>query len=735
MAKAHRNSLQPGQKVQWFEVVKILGQGGFGITYLALDTNLDQKVAIKEYLPIELSVRESDSSVHPLSEDHHGTFKWGLDRFITEAKTLAKFHHPNIVQVFTVFEANNTAYIVMRFEEGQSLQEIITRRKTLEEAELLKILIPLLGGLEIVHAQGFIHRDIKPANIFVREDGSPVLIDFGSARQALGVETQTLTSLVSPGYAPFEQYTSKSDKQGPWTDIYGLGATLYRAVSGRSPQDAVDRSESIIHTNADIFVPATEVGTGKYSERFLAAINWALAFRPQDRPQTVAAWRDSFGQWPAEASEARTVAVPEQQPDQAISTQETVLQDVETEVADATDETTVVVADEPKSEHSRKWLTITVMILVAIIAVGAFVLFSSNRVDKPVIASADDPRQEPKLASQAHVDDLRAPETAIQAQVVPVTEVSAGSAVAEVVTDLEEPSVVPDAADTQARSTETTKRVAEGVPEERLQSGSTAAMDRGIQEQQQVITAVAIESLRDTLKDGSPGPEMVAIPVGSFRMGDLKGDGIVNERPVHEVTISKPFALSKYEVSFDEYDVFVAASASRSPADKRWGRGNRPVIKVNWTDAVAYTAWLSQQTGKRYRLPSESEWEFAARAGSESSYSWGDFIERGLANCVGCGSQWDRRQTAPVGSFAANTFGVHDMHGNVLEWIQDCWHGAYTGAPADGSAWVDANACKVRVVRGGAWNSKPKNLRASHRLRFGTNARISYLGIRLARDL
>jgi len=292
--KIHRNSLQPGHKLHWYRIEKILGQGGFGITYLAHDFNLDRQVAIKEYLPIELAVRERDFSVHPVTEDHGEKFRWGLDRFITEARTLAKFKHPNIVHVLNVFEENNTAYMVMEYEQGESLQEILSHRKTLEEAELINILIPVLGGLQMVHEAGFIHRDIKPANIFIREDGSPVLLDFGSARQALSMATQTLTSLVSPGYAPYEQYYSRSDQQGPWTDIYGLGATLYRAAAGKAPMDAVDRSRAILKGEQDIFVPASQTGKGRYSERFLLAIDHALQFKEEDRPQTISAWKSEF---------------------------------------------------------------------------------------------------------------------------------------------------------------------------------------------------------------------------------------------------------------------------------------------------------------------------------------------------------------------------------------------------------------------------------------------------------
>ena len=290
----HRNSLKPGHRLHWYSIEKILGQGGFGITYLARDFNLNQEVAIKEYLPMELAVREQDFSVQPASDTHGELFKWGLDRFMTEAQTLARFKHPNIVRVLAVFQANGTGYMVMEYEEGDSLKDILARR-TLEEDDLLNIVLPILGGLEKVHERGFIHRDIKPANIFIREDGSPVLIDFGSARQALGAETRALTTLVSPGYAPFEQYYSKGEQQGPWTDIYGLGATLYRAVTGQPPQDAVDRSRAILEAARDTMGDVGEIGQGRYSVRFLKAIDHALKFRQKDRPQTVAEWRREFG--------------------------------------------------------------------------------------------------------------------------------------------------------------------------------------------------------------------------------------------------------------------------------------------------------------------------------------------------------------------------------------------------------------------------------------------------------
>jgi serine/threonine protein kinase len=317
----HRNALPEGHRIHWYVIQRMLGQGGFGITYLAEDTNLGRPVAIKEYLPDDMAFREADSSVHPLSPQIADSYNWGLDRFISEAQTLARFKHPNIVHVFSVFRENNTAYMIMEYEQGQGLDRILKDRKTLPEQELLNILIPLLDGLEQVHGFGFIHRDIKPPNIYIRKDGSPVLLDFGSARQSLGQRTQTLTAMFSPGFAPFEQYTGKGEYQGPWTDIYGLGATLYRAVTGHSPPNAMDRSEALLHNARDIYVPLTQIRPEGYSPALMAAIDKALSFKHEDRPQTIAAWRASLTQ--AGPATATTVVI-ERNPVPAVSVQKTI---------------------------------------------------------------------------------------------------------------------------------------------------------------------------------------------------------------------------------------------------------------------------------------------------------------------------------------------------------------------------------------------------------------------------
>ena len=284
------DALPAGYRLHWYVLEHVLGQGGFGITHLAHDTNLDRRVAIKEYLPTDFARRRSDASVHPRTEAHAERYAWGLERFLAEARTLARFDHPNIVRVVSVFEANNTAYMVMRFEEGDNLATLLERSGTLPERQLLDCLLPVLEGLELVHGAGFIHRDIKPENIYVRRDGSPVLLDFGSARQSFG-RSKTMTILVAPGYAPLEQYYGDAATQGPWTDIYGLGATCYRAISGRAPLDAIARAKGVLGSAREILQPAAELGRGRYGDRLLAAVDRALQLTERDRPQSVADWR------------------------------------------------------------------------------------------------------------------------------------------------------------------------------------------------------------------------------------------------------------------------------------------------------------------------------------------------------------------------------------------------------------------------------------------------------------
>jgi formylglycine-generating enzyme required for sulfatase activity len=260
----------------------------------------------------------------------------------------------------------------------------------------------------------------------------------------------------------------------------------------------------------------------------------------------------------------------------------------------------------------------------------------------------------------------------------------------------------------------------------------------------QVRPYVLAAEAEQTLKPGNSFkecakycPVMVVIPAGKFIMGSPVSEPgrVENEGPQHNVVFARPFAVAKFDVTFDDWDACVAYGDCLSVNDSGHGHGPQPVINVTWEDARRYATWLSRMTGKPYRLLSEAEFEYAARAGTTTAYHWGDEIGTGNANCNGCGSQWDsKKQPAPVGSFAANAFGLHDMAGNVFQWVEDCEHNDYNGAPTDGSAWI-SGACNSRVTRGGSWFVSPENLRSARRTWDSPTLGYNGLGFRVARSL
>ncbi len=231
-------------------------------------------------------------------------------------------------------------------------------------------------------------------------------------------------------------------------------------------------------------------------------------------------------------------------------------------------------------------------------------------------------------------------------------------------------------------------------------------------------------------------PDMIVLPVGEFTMGSSNTEEgrFVNEGPQHKISIARPFAVSKFDVTFDDWDACVAVGGCPDVDDSTYGREQKPLINVTWVEAQRYVAWLAEMTGKPYRLLTEAEWEYAARAGATTAFSWGDQIGEAKANCIGCGSKWDKLETSPVGSFASNAFGLYDMAGNVWQWMQDCWHNDYSGAPTDGTKWTGGD-CNEHVVRGGSWLAKPPFLRSAFRGEFPPDEHNSDLGFRVARSL
>ena len=983
--RTHKHALPAGHRLRDYRITDVLGVGGFGITYLAQDDTLQRRVAIKEYLPNEFAVRDG-TTVHPKSSTDREDFEWGLQRFLDEARTLARFRHPNLVRVVTYFEANRTAYIVMDYEEGEPLDRLLERHGRLTEAQLKRVLLPIVDGLREVHAAGFLHRDIKPSNVFVRRsDETPVLLDFGAARQALGRKSKSLTAVASAGYSPPEQYESEGE-QGPWTDIYALSALCYRAITGNAPVEATRRQSSLLRSRLDPLPRLAEAPSRGYSQPFLEAVDWGLRVIETERPQSLDEWvaalsdgsvprpvsaEPSIGQgigaksdtgrtegparrrslaagWIVAAGSLAVAAVaavwwlyfPNEAPSlvdsfdrverpiepapavmeppgagetpqpspleggQSILVVETNPPGVEVLVGDAvagetplqlmtvrsgtypvtlrhpdyetarlddqafadgrvlriertmvraTGELTVIAepanvwierdgkrlaegtpvtleglpagtleltlgADEyrsmrvevdvpkdgvgmlertlaripygtltleleppdatvtlpdvapayrpgvrlPEGQHrvivARKGFRQTVRTLEVAgdtrerieLAIGPQPLTVVTTPDDAVVRLMnveDDYRDGILLNPGEYRIQISAPEyetleervshgieptlysVALARRPQPFTIVATPG---EATVSFAGRSEVYAAGMRLPPGDYRIRVSAEGYEtlEERVRHGTHPT-------RYEIVLERSIREFTDALASGGNGPEMVVIPAGNFRMGCVSGqscDG--DEKPVHDVRIPQPFALSKHEVTLADWDACVSAGGCNGyrPGDREWGRGSRPVINVSWADAQAYVAWLSGETGKTYRLPSESEWEYAARAGTITAYFWGNQIGHNQANCDGCGSRWDEDRTAPVGAFAPNAFGLHDMHGNVWEWVEDCWNGSYYGAPTQGEAWTSGD-CAERVLRGGSWISSPRYLRSASRSRGTTSGRNIIIGFRVARTL
>ncbi|MGU3480163.1 protein kinase domain-containing protein, partial [Methylobacterium sp. D48H] len=284
--QSHVFALQAGTLLHEFEIVDLLGHGGFGITYLAFDSLLQEAVAIKEYLPAELAARISDASVKPRSANDEPNFAVGLTAFLEEARLMARFRHSRLVHVRRFFEMHGTGYIVLDYESGTTLGERLSEGP-LDEADLRRVLTGVLDGLEVLHEQAILHRDLKPSNVMLRADGSPVIIDFGAARDFRGRHSRSVTAIASPGYSPPEQY-GVGGQQGPWTDLYALGAIAYRCVSGVAPTDSLRRLRN------DPLVPASELAAGRYDDALLRTIDWMMRIDEAERPSSVQSVRDAL---------------------------------------------------------------------------------------------------------------------------------------------------------------------------------------------------------------------------------------------------------------------------------------------------------------------------------------------------------------------------------------------------------------------------------------------------------
>ena len=753
------NALPPGAVVGDYTIESELGSGGFSIVYLARhhmsgdEPERIWRAAIKEYLPAEVAGRDRDGlTVRPSRSDRQEAFDDGLRRFKEEALHLVRFQRlGNVVDCLNLFEANGTAYLVMEYDDGLPLSTFLQLReeqgRPCSENDLMAVMEPLLKCLSEVHRARVYHRDIKPGNIFVRRaddvlgrPAEPMLLDFGAAKLDYLATHSRSGAPYTPGYAPLEQ-TSSIGEMGPWTDIYALGATMWRMVAGGSgdsrlnaPEDSVDplpgtRNPTPVDAQKrlaamnwrpprpDPMPSAADLGAGRISTHVLAAIDRCLSLYPEDRPQHCEELRDMLRGAVDAGVESDAAdsggASDRQDPAERAG--------ADVGAASAGPQATV-------SRSRRRGMGLG--LAAGIVAVLGLVAYLSGEFAPddlkavPFTVETDPPGASVRILNIAE-------------RYVPGMELPAGEYRLEA----------------SAEGYETTAEI--------VHHGPAGAMEHSI------ALSRAARRHGDRFRDCADCPEMVVIPAGEFRMGCVSGQNCADrERPVHEVRIGAPFALSVREVTRGQFRRFVDATSHRMSGgcsvldDDDWQRrddrgwlnpgfeqtDDHPVACVSWDDAGAYASWLSRQTGERYRLPSESEWEYAARAGSTAKYHFGndesELCRYGNHADASTDFDWSSKScsdgvgemTAPVGSYEANGFGLHDMHGNVWEWAGDCWNRSYAGAPADGSAWLSGD-CGQRVLRGGTWVDDPRFLRTAYRFRRTAGSRIDNIGFRVARTL
>ena len=292
--EAQSNALSIGSMLEEFEILSILGAGGFGITYKVKDTNLNKIMVIKEYMPNAFASRSNNTTVTCISKDRE-TFEWGLERFLDEARTLSSFDHISIVKAHRFFEANNTAYFVMDFYEGETLEDYLKKHpnKQFNQDEILSVMMPIIEGLKAVHNEGFLHRDIAPDNIFLRQTKPPILIDFGASRNALGVQSQNISAIVKHGYSPPEQYTSSSN-QDETTDLYAISAVIYQMITGVKPPESTHRQTEAFNGDSDPIEDIEQIYKDKFRPSFLKTVAKGLSLRQKDRVQSIKEFQEGL---------------------------------------------------------------------------------------------------------------------------------------------------------------------------------------------------------------------------------------------------------------------------------------------------------------------------------------------------------------------------------------------------------------------------------------------------------
>jgi formylglycine-generating enzyme required for sulfatase activity/serine/threonine protein kinase len=693
-------SLPAGSRLEEFVIDRVLGVGGFGITYLARDQSLGRQVVIKENLPSQFCWRDTRALTvrprHAEGEDAEN-FQYSLESFRKEATTLASLDHPGIVKVLRSFQAHGTAYFVMPFVEGTALDEVLRQRteqrSPFTENEIRDLLTKVLDALAYLHDRGIYHRDIKPGNILMTTAG-PVLIDFGAARQRLS--ERSLTVIESAGYTPFEQLQSRG-KVGPWSDIYALGGTLYKAITGETAAKATDRAFD------DPQVPLAQRSElrNRYSSRLLESIDQAMAPKASDRFQETAQWRDGLG--PSKAATPLThepAATPPPVPVGHTSSGNSLHEEHERILAEAAaaiarNDARAAVALFEQLEGKR------------------FVDLDYSQVIKYVLQRED--RQTGLVAL-------------VVIFVLLVLCGWTGLTIRNVGIEKETTAAKTTRLVQENANTEALRIAQERVEAEEKQRQMTSQLERErvIEEEMKRQTdpndfnTGEVGDTRVVTLGGGVQLTLCYCPPGSFTMGspasevDRSGD----EDQV-QVRISRGFWLAQTECTQAQWRAVMGTEPSNFKGD------DLPVEQVSWEDAQAFMTQLNRKnvlpSGWKSKLPTEAQWEYACRAGTTVPYA-GD-LERMAWYGDNSGSK-----THSVGTKATNAWGLYDLHGNVGEWCID-W---YSDKLPGGNDPVGASSGSLRVLRGGAWGYGGRICRRAFRLRNVPGARDKDIGFRVA---
>jgi len=770
------------QTIGKYRVIKLLGSGGFGAVYLAEDPKLSGKVAIKVFSICNADFYDLSKEV-PSNSSLNTARNRGLvlrERFVREANLLRQLStNPNIVNVYDFDEmADGTPYFVMPYLERSLIDEIgkdaLTtgalnrlpkelRPRKLPVLRVTEILTEILSGLAEVHNADLIHRDIKPANILFEANGRAQLCDFGVAKTPDSQHSETGVVMGSRNYMSPEQRESGSHVTAG-SDVYSVGVLAYRMLTGTLPTGPCD----------DPIVYCPDMGAS-FNTLVLAALNPRREKRPADASEFLrrlqGAMNDkAVGDGPIGSGGENDDTVTEigpapssvrvelKQLEQTI--EDFLLEDggidkaqykqlqmlAETEnLRDSTLRHLVSCVKKRLESTIKPMQVFVVMVDDALVQARGTILEESlaalRKAGEQVGLDAESIKRilhKRQALYRTKGDDKRSASAFLAIFfLILMACICAGSLWW----------LIGGRQQSQDKTLSQTPRGSIQKLEKEIEKQITLPQS-GLASLQQEEDDTSFDSTSRKPESTVSVTTMLSIPGGQFVMGSTGYSNV--ERPPHTVTI-QPFQLGETEVTWAQYQGCIDSGVcSNNASDQGWGKANRPIINVSWNDVQRYIQWLNQKTGQRFRLPSEAEWEYAARAvvgerGSESrknsDYSWGDNIGENQANCDGCGSQWDDRQTAPVASFSANVFGLYDMHGNVWEWVQDCWHDNYKGAPSNGDAWETASQvesqseqCRRRVLRGGSWHNVRGYLRSAYRSADIVESTYFNFGFRLAHD-